>query len=121
MRGRFARGLGVALAVFLIMVPVGKAQTPPAASSGSGKIAFVSDRDGSEQIYVMGPDGSNVTRLTNPPGTSFAPAFSPDGRKIAFTSDRDGSAQTYIMDVDGSHVTRLTNPPGNSTFPTFSP
>ena len=30
-----------------------------------GKIAFVSDRDGDYEIYVMDEDGSNQTRLTN--------------------------------------------------------
>ena len=50
---------------------------------GPGKIAFVSDRDGSPQIYVMDGDGSNAIRLTN--GEYYtAPEFSPDGLKIAF-------------------------------------
>src|SRR5437667_9428506 len=39
----------------------------------SGQIAFVSDRDGDDEIYVMNADGSSPTRLTNNPATDFAP------------------------------------------------
>lgn len=73
------------------------------------KIALTSNLDGSRQIYVMNLDGSQVGRLTTPPGNNELPgAFSPDGRKIVFTSDRDGSTQIYVMSADGSNVTRLT-------------
>ena len=62
------------------------------------------------QICIMNADGSNVTRLTNPPSENTRPVFSPDGRKIVFNSSyRDGGQQIYMMNVDGSNVTRLTN------------
>jgi TolB protein len=85
------------------------------------KIAFVSDREGSPQIYVMNADGSGVTRLTSPPARSLAPTFSPDGHTIAFASDREGSMQISVMSADGSRVSRLTNPPGSYRTPVFSP
>ena len=34
-------------------------------SPNAERIAFVSDRDGDLDIYVMNPDGSDVTRLTD--------------------------------------------------------
>src|SRR5262245_53744104 len=52
----------------------------------NGKIAFTSDRDGNQEIYLMNNDGSGQLRLTNNPGTDAFPTFSPDGRKIAFVS-----------------------------------
>jgi len=46
------------------------------------------------EIYVMGADGSNPTRLThNKVVLDREPTFSPDGSEIAFTSDRDGNGE----------------------------
>ena len=75
-----------------------------AVGGASRQIAFVSDRDGNFEIYLMNADGSSQTRLTNNPATDFQPAWSPDGKKIAFTS----MAEVYVMNADGSSPTRLT-------------
>ena len=84
------------------------------------KIAFSSDRDGNTEIYVMNPDGTNATRLTNNPAIDDFPDISPEGSKITFESDRSGSFEIYIMNADGSGQTRLTFS-GSNTNPSFSP
>jgi Tol biopolymer transport system component len=85
------------------------------------KIAFVSERDGDGEIYVMDDDGSSQTNLTNNPAYDAYPAWSPDGSKIAFTSNRVGGAEIYVMDDDGSNQTNLTNNPAYDAYPTWSP
>ena len=86
------------------------------------KIAFVSDRDGNYEIYVMDIDGSNLVRLTNNNDYDCEPVWSPDGHKIAFVSRRDGTDQIYIMNADGSDQTRLTyTGTGSNGAPTWSP
>ena len=85
------------------------------------RIAFVSDRDGPKNIYVMDADGSNVLRLTTAPQGDFEPVFSPDGKQIAFSSQRGGASDIYVMEVDGSNVKRLTTAPGGDISPTWSP
>ena len=85
------------------------------------KIAFHSDRDGNNEIYVMNVNGSNQTRLTNNPAVDEIPSWSPDGAKIAFMSNRDGNYEIYVMNTDGSNQTRLTNNPANDYFPNLSP
>ncbi len=97
----------------------------PAFSSDGRKIAF-SAIEGyplpGVQIYVMNADGSNVVRITSPPGDNSDPAFSPDGRRIAFDSSYGMYyGQIYIMDADGSRVTRLTNLRYDSMHPVFTP
>ena len=89
----------------------------------NGKIAFTSDWDGNDEIYVMNKDGSGTpTNLTNEAASDLAPAVSPDGTKIAFTTSRHGNDEIYVMNADGSGTpTRLTNNPKNDTDPTFSP
>ena len=93
----------------------------PAWSPDGTKIAFTSSRDGNFEIYVMGTDGSNPTRLTDNNADDGSPAWSPDGTKIAFDTDRnDGSNEIYVMAADGSSPTRLTN--GGYNFgPAWSP
>lgn len=74
----------------------------------ASKIAFVSDRDGNQEIYLINPDGSGLTNLTQHPEKDFAPSWSPDGSRIAFRSHRgDGYYNLYLMDADGSNPTRL--------------
>src|SRR5574341_634925 len=54
----------------------------PAWSPDGTQIAFVSDRDSSEDIYVMDVHGSNVIRLTDDPSSDTDPTWQP----VAVTS-----------------------------------
>jgi Tol biopolymer transport system component len=65
----------------------------------TGPIAFVTDRDGTEQIYLANADGSAVRRLT--PGA--APAWSRDGQRLAFYR----AQEIYVINVDRSGLQHL--------------
>lgn len=41
------------------------------------RIAFISNRDGNYEIYIMNVDGSEQTNLTNNPAADEFPCFSP--------------------------------------------
>jgi hypothetical protein len=60
----------------------------PRFSPDGSSIVFSSDRDGNDEIYVIGVDGTGLARLTSSPGRDLDPSFSPDGSKIVF--DRIG-------------------------------
>ncbi len=72
------------------------------------KIAFVSDRTGFNDIYLMNTDGSDVQNLTFSRFNDRFPAWSPDATKIAFVSDRTGNPEVFVMDADGSNMYQLT-------------
>jgi Tol biopolymer transport system component len=87
----------------------------------NGKIAFSSTRTGNFEIFVMNPDGSNQTNLTNNSAANDADsAFSPDGSKIAFTSLRNRN-NIYVMNADGSNQIRLTTDDTDDYMPSWSP
>jgi Tol biopolymer transport system component len=96
------------------------ADVEPAWSPDGARIAFRSDRDGDEEIYVMNADGSNPVRLTSQPGEDRNPAWSPDGSRIAFEtwSTRDTQSKIAVMNADGTAVT-VTNQDGSA--PSWSP
>src|SRR5438309_1874700 len=88
----------------------------------NGKIAFDSDRTGTEQIFVMNADGSGQTNLSNNfKIDNFAPSWSPDGTKIAFYSDRTGTFQIFVMNADLSGHTNLSNNTFFDASPSWSP
>ncbi len=93
--------------------------------SSNGKIAFVSNRDGNKEIYVMNADGSNLLNLTNDPLDDRTPAWSPDGSKIAFVRlkviNHISSNELYVMNADGSNPVKLTNNLNSESAVIWSP
>ena len=52
------------------------------------QIAFISNRDGSNQVYLADADGGNVRKVTDlAMGVQPPLVFSPDGQRLAFVSD----------------------------------
>ncbi len=95
--------------------------TFPALSPDASKIAFVTNTDGNDEIYVMDANGSNPLRVTNDDGKDEWPVWSPDGKWIAFSSDRDGDFEIYIVRLDGSGLKKLTDNTVADTAPAWSP
>ena len=84
------------------------------------EIAFISDRGGAPQIYVIDADGTNERALLRLGGQMDSPSWSPDGRYIAFTWNGGGAYNIYLADVASGQVLRLTSA-GRNENPTWSP
>lgn len=94
---------------------------PRAAMPVSG-IAFVTERNGNRDIYLIQPDGTGLTPLFVSPEPDSDPAFSPDGRTIAFRSRRDGSSEIFLAAADGSGAwVNVIGDPADSADDEFFP
>jgi Tol biopolymer transport system component len=87
----------------------------PSWSPDGSKISFDGSNPNS-QIYVMNPDGSSETTITNGTADEF-PEYSHDGSKIAFERD----IQIFIMNADGSSPVSVTDGTHMDGRPTWSP
>jgi TolB protein len=81
---------------------------------------FESDRGGSQQLYVMGSDGSNPQRITFGEGSYSTPVWSPRGDNIALTRQANGKFAIGVIKPDGSGERVLTEGFHNEG-PTFAP
>ena len=95
----------------------------PSWSADGSRIAFASNVDGDNEIYVMNADGTGRTQLTFDPANDQSASWSPNGSKIAFSSDRSGQHRIYVMNSDGSNVAALTSRigDGDDNLPAWSP
>jgi len=89
-----------------------------------GKIAFISDREGYNDVWIMNADGSAPGNLTQ--GRHCAsPAWSPDGAKIAYIyldDDPRGryGGEIWLMDADGGNPQQLTDDSIDKTLLSWS-
>ncbi len=70
----------------------------PSWSPDGSQIAFISDKSGEEELYLIPQDGSKPAEQITNGGKSmrYTPEWAPDGKRIAF-SDKDG--KLYVLTV----------------------
>jgi len=70
------------------------------------KIAFLSDRTGEEEVYVVDALGTGKPEQLTTGGKAmrFAPEWAPDGKRIAF-SDKDG--RLWVLTLDGRKLAEV--------------
>jgi len=90
------------------------------------QIAFVSDRTGHKEIWVMDYDGANQHQLTSLRGISLMPHWSPDSSRIAFTCFAPGrngvvSAQICMFSLVAGKMIAWPRYSGTNSSPSWSP
>jgi dipeptidyl aminopeptidase/acylaminoacyl peptidase len=97
--------------------------------SPDGKwIAFLSDRDGWDHVYVMPAAGGDAVQITKGTFEAWRPTWSPDSTRIAFDAnepDRPGTRHLGVATLGGdpkkATVTMLTTGRGTNIAPAWSP
>lgn len=96
-------------------------------SPDGDQIVFYTNRHGEFEIYQMGHNGENPSRIAERPVYGYVPAWSPDGKHIAFAAERRGQYEIFVIDADCGSITnrcresyrQLTTIGGS--MPTWSP
>jgi dipeptidyl aminopeptidase/acylaminoacyl peptidase len=97
--------------------------------SPDGKwIAFLSDRDGWDHLYVMPARGGEPVQITKGKFEAWRPQWSPDSQRIAFDAnlpDHYGTRHLYIAtigaDPSRASIAQVTTGSGTNVGPTWSP
>jgi lysyl oxidase/WD40 repeat protein len=96
----------------------------PAWAPKGGRIAFVSGRTGTDNLYLIDATGRGMRRLTTSDSVESEPAWSPDGTRLAFVSLSAGFTDVYVVNVQSRELVRLTQTPQEPSVqssPVWSP
>lgn len=75
----------------------------------NSKVAFVSTRDGSEEIYYMDYDGKRKTRITFNDYLDLLPTWSNDNQRLLYTSYRRGECELYTFHLYSGKLSILSS------------
>lgn len=91
----------------------------PQFSPDGKKLAYMSDRSGTMEIWVSNRDGSDPYQLSAVGGAG-TPRWSPDGQSIAFDTVTQRGAKIVVMNVRGGAPRTLTPDNYNDVCPSWS-
>jgi Tol biopolymer transport system component len=98
--------------------------SPTSNNANNDMIVFGRGPDGgSSDLFMMRPDGTATTQLTNTSLSESSPAWSADETKIAFVGApaRTVDFDIHVMNTDGSNSQQLTTSPASESDPAWSP
>jgi len=75
-------------------------ETEPALSPDGKTLAYISDRTGTPQVYLLNLATKKTTRLTKKGNYNSSPSWSPDGTMIAYNGVRNSKSVIFRVLVD---------------------
>jgi TolB protein len=85
------------------------------------RIAFISNKSGKKELYVMDYDGENVKRCTQDGSLVVSPAFNKQGTRIAFTTYKSAFPDVHVMEFPAGGRKVVARYPGLNSGAAFSP
>jgi len=85
------------------------------------RIAFISDRTGESELWVMDWNGENQKQLTKHNSLALAPSWSPDGKHLVFTSYLRGAPALYLLTPHEGYLKLLWDKGGVNSSASISP
>jgi dipeptidyl aminopeptidase/acylaminoacyl peptidase len=92
----------------------------PQWSPDGATIAFISDRDGYNNVYTIPARGGDVRPVAPERFEQAEPRWSPDGRRIAYTRNEEADLQIYVADVASGNTTKISQLRGVHGSPSWS-
>jgi TolB protein len=96
----------VSLAFFVPALLAAQQPGPPVINGGlpsvnpkTSQIAFLSSRDGRDDLYLVNPDGSGLQRLTNDATRKSFGTWSADGKTLVYSSGNMDSTQVFAVEA----------------------
>ncbi len=88
----------------------------------SSKIAFVSQKDKTKEVFSTDILGRNFHQITRHNNLVVSPRFTPDGTHLTYTSYHTGNQNLYITDLRQNKTTRvLSRRRGMNLAPAWAP
>ena len=87
----------------------GRAVGAPAIAPDGQRVAFLVQRRGLTQLYMVNIDGSGARRIAEGLDVRGAPAWSPDGEWLAVAAHQDGEPRLFKIPVGGGTPLLLVN------------
>ncbi|MDQ3479236.1 MAG: hypothetical protein M3438_08775, partial [Pseudomonadota bacterium] len=79
----------------------------PAYAPGGNRLAFVSERSGSPEIWIQSWRGEAQRRTSLSTSEIRNISWSPDGARLAFVAEKDGASTLYTAPASGADPVRL--------------
>jgi Tol biopolymer transport system component/DNA-binding winged helix-turn-helix (wHTH) protein len=92
----------------------------PQYSPDGAKLAYMSDRTGTMEIWVSDRDGSHAFQLSAVGGGAGTPRWSPDSQFIAFDTMTQNGSKIVVMNVNGGTPQVLTSDTFHNVCPSWS-
>jgi Tol biopolymer transport system component len=100
--------------------PSSRSDAYPSFSSNGESVAFVSDRSGQQEVWVVRSDGSEATRVTENSKPHGKVDWSPDGKFLVYESGKYTPSAAEIAPVAGGPPARIAVGNQLATDPVWS-